>query len=85
MVEIEKGVFVLREIAVNMGREIDKQTDLIETNNALAEKTNINLDNMNQRMRKTLDSVRTCDRFVLDFILIIIILAIAGYIYNSVS
>ncbi len=57
LVEIEKGVFVLRDIALNLGKEIDKQTEMIDKDNALAEKTNIALDNINLRMKKTLDSV----------------------------
>jgi t-SNARE complex subunit (syntaxin) len=65
LVEIEKGVFVLREIAVNMGKEIEKQTELIEKNDRLAEKTNVALDNMNQRMRKALESVRKQLEFLL--------------------
>ena len=48
----------MKEIGIGLGREIDKQTELIEKNNAMAEKTNEKLDNMNMRMRKTLDSVR---------------------------
>jgi t-SNARE complex subunit (syntaxin) len=82
---IEKGLATLNNLARDMGKEIDKQTNLIEMNTRSVEKTNVSLSTMNMRMRHAVTSVRTCDKFVLDFILIIVILAIAGYIYNMIS
>jgi len=81
--KVGEGVQVLRQMATEMGKEIDVQTVLIDQLDQHVDKTTANLENLNQRLKKTLEGIRSCDRFVLDFILIVIILSIAGYIYNA--
>jgi len=43
---------------------------------------NDHLHNLNRKMKNALKEVRSADRFILDFILIVIVLGIATYIYN---
>ena len=45
---------------------------------------NLHLNSMNKRMKKTLAETRSADRFILDFILLIILLGIVGYIISMV-
>lgn len=49
------------------------------------DKTNANLQSLNKRLKDQLNKIRTCDRFVIDFICIVLILGLAGFIYNIVS
>lgn len=43
---------------------------------------NEHLHNLNRKMKNALKEVRSADRFIIDFILIVIILGIATYCYN---
>jgi len=49
------------------------------------ETTNAKLLNLNKRLKKTLEQVRKADRFCIDIILLIVVLAIGGYLYNVFS
>jgi len=80
--QIGEGVAVLKEIANEMGKEIEMQGVMIAELHTQADKTQAQLNNLNVRLKKTLEKVRQGNRFCIDIILIIIVLAIAGYIYN---
>jgi len=82
---VEQGVSVLRDMANQHTREIEMQEVLIAENDKQVTKTQATLDNLNKRLKNTLNKVRSCDRFVLDFILVIIILAIIGYVYKMIA
>lgn len=43
---------------------------------------NEHLHNLNRKMKNALKEVRSADRFIIDFILIVVILGIATYCYN---
>lgn len=43
---------------------------------------NEHLHNLNRKMKSALKEVRSADRFIVDFILIVVILGIATYCYN---
>jgi len=79
---VSQGVETLRQMATEMNKEVLVQEVMIETIDNRADKVNNMLDSLNDRMKKTLQGVRKADRFVIDFILLVIVLAIAGYIYN---
>jgi len=82
---VEQGVGILRDMATHYGREIEMQEVLIAENERQVDKTQAQLDNLNTRLKNTLEKVRGCDRFVLDFILVIIILGIGAYVYKLVT
>jgi len=64
---------------------LDKQTEMIDNLNTKAEKVQDQMENLNVRLKKQLSNVRSCDRFIIDFICIVLILALALYIYNLVA
>lgn len=80
--EAAKGVAVLKDMAVNMGKEIEMQEMMINELDNKVEKTNQKLMNLNKRLKKTLDKVNSGDKFCVDLILIVLILALGGYLYN---
>lgn len=82
---VGEGVNVLKQMANQYTKEIEMQDILIKENEHEVDKTQATLDNLNKRMKNLLEKTRSCDRFVLDFILIVIILAIGLYIYNMVA
>jgi len=82
---VAQGVGVLKDMANQYTKEIEMQEMLIADNDNEVTKTQVTLDNLNKRLKNTLNKVRSCDRFVLDFILVVIILAIIGYVYKMIA
>jgi len=82
---VEQGVGVLRDMATQYTKEIEMQEILIAEGEKQVDKTQAQLDNLNLRLKNTLEKVRSCDRFVLDIILVIIILGIVAYVYKLVA
>jgi len=80
--DVSKGVAVLKDMANEMGKEIEMQEKMIEELDNKVEKTNAKLINLNKRLKKTLEGVRKADRFCIDIILLVVVLAIGGYLYN---
>jgi len=80
--KVGEGVLVLRDMANEMGKEIDKQGVMLDNLDKSMNKTQATLDNLNKRLKAQLAKVRTADRFIIDIILLIIVLAIGLYIYN---
>jgi len=82
--QVSEGVGVLRNMAEEMGKEIEMQTVMINEVTKKMDDTQATLDNLNRRLRNTLEKVRKADRFCIDIILLIVVLAIGAYIYNLV-
>jgi len=82
---VGQGVEVLRNMAVDIGREIELQGVMINELDQKVDVTNAQLNNLNRRLKNTLEKVRKADRFCIDIILVIILLALIGYIYNTVK
>lgn len=82
---VSQGVQVLNQMAVEMGNEIQLQGVMLNDLDKKVDETQATLDNLNRRLKKTLEKVRKADRFCIDIILVVIVLALAGYIYNLVK
>jgi len=80
-----QGVRVLKEMASDMGKEIEVQTVMLNEVTEKVDRTQAHLDNINRRLKKTLVAVRKGDRFILDFILLVILLALGGFLYNMLA
>jgi len=83
--EIEGGILMLKHLANTMGNQIEQQNVMIDEITTNAEKANARLRETNTRLKNALDKVRKPDRFIIDCILIIILLAIATYIYEQLK
>jgi t-SNARE complex subunit (syntaxin) len=80
--DIGQSVGVLKEMAVEMGKEAEAQGIMLDNLDKKVDDVNDQLENLNERMRKALESIRKGDRFIVDIILLCILLGIAGYIYS---
>lgn len=80
--EISGHVTTLKEIALEMGKEAANQGIMLDNLDKKVDDVNDQLENLNTRMRKALESIRKGDRFIVDIILLCILLGIAGYIYS---
>jgi len=82
---ISDSVAGLKEIAIEMGKEAEAQGVMMDDLDNKVDKVNDELENLNTRMRKALESVRKGDRFIIDIILLCVLLGIGGYIYSMVK
>jgi len=82
---VAAGVNELKEIATEMGKEANRQTGMLDDLDSKVDRVNIQLENINIRLRKALDNVRKGDRFIVDIILLCILLGLCGYIYSVVK
>lgn len=82
---VAAGVHELKEIASEMGKEADRQTIMLDDLDGKVNKVNDQLENINIRLRKALESVRKGDRFIVDIILLVVLLGLCGYIYSVVK
>jgi len=83
--QVGQGVATLKDMANEMGKEIELQTVKLAEIDHEVDKTNSQLNELNVQMKKLLISVRSADRFIIDFILLVVFLAILGFIYNTVK
>lgn len=79
---IEKGLGNLQNIAQDMGAELNKQDVLIDEIDKGLDKGTKSVETNNQKLAGVLKRVRSQRNFCIDIILIIILLAVAGYIYT---
>lgn len=80
--DISETVGTLKELAHEMGKEADLQGVMMDNLDSKVDKVNDQLENLNTRLRKALESVRKGDRFIIDIILLCVLLGIGGYIYS---
>jgi SYP7 family syntaxin len=83
--EISSGVGQLKEIALAMGKEVKKQEIMMDTIERRVDNATTQLQSLNKRLRDTIEKVRKGDKFIIDFILLCVLLAIVGYIYQLVA
>jgi len=83
--DISAGVSTLKEIAQQMGSTANSQAVMLEDLDVKVDKVNIELENINVRLKKNLEQVRKADRFIVDIILLCVLLGLGGYIYSIAS
>jgi len=83
--DISGAVGVLKEQARQMQTEVELQGVMLDNLDTKVDKVNDQLENLNERMRKALESIRKGDRFIIDIILLCILIGIGGYIYSMVK
>ena len=83
--QIAEGVNDLRHLAIDMRDEVKVQSAMVDEITHKVDAASGHLTNLNKRMKKTLANTRSADRFILDFILLVILLGVVGYIVSLVS
>jgi chromosome segregation ATPase len=81
---ISEGVKVLGQMAGDMHEAIEMQGQIMSTMEDQVERANETVITLNKRLRKIVTQLRSGDRFCVDFILICVIIGLAGLIYNVV-
>lgn len=65
-------------------QEIEMQTVMIDEITTKVEKTGTNLINLNKSLKNTLDGVMKGDKFIMNFVLLLILLALIAFIVSQV-
>ncbi|KAI9189598.1 hypothetical protein H9P43_001031 [Blastocladiella emersonii ATCC 22665] len=81
--EISAGVQVIKQIAIQMGDELDKQNEMLDTIDAKVDKANEHVQNVNLKMKEALDGVMKGDKFLVNCVLLCILLALIAYITSQ--
>ncbi|KAI9076191.1 hypothetical protein K1719_041889 [Acacia pycnantha] len=79
---ISDGLGTLKNLALDMNEEMDRQVPLIDEIGTKVDKASSDLRNNNTRLRKTLNEVRSSRNLCIDIILLCVLLGIFSYIYN---
>jgi hypothetical protein len=75
----------LKEIAQGMNRELDNQNELLEKIENWVVNANTKLENINVRMKNSIEKVMKGDRFLVNCILLVILLSIAAAIATQLT
>lgn len=82
---ISDQVHIIKHMALEIGKEIGEQEEMIDV---LTKKTSLvedSLDNINGRLKNVLDKQRKPTRFIIDVILIVLLLSLVAFIYQMVT
>ncbi|KAL9413084.1 hypothetical protein AB3S75_041706 [Citrus x aurantiifolia] len=82
---ISEGLDTLKNLALDMNEELDRQVPLIDEIDTKVDKATSDLKNNNVRLKETLLQVRSSRNFCIDIILLCVILGIASYLYQALK
>ena len=83
--QVAAGVNELKNIALDMRDEVKVQSSMVDEITSKVDGASEHLNSLNKKMKKTLSQTRSGDRFILDFILCVVLLAVVGYIISMVT
>ncbi|KAL7753703.1 hypothetical protein RI367_000634 [Sorochytrium milnesiophthora] len=83
--EIAAGVGQLKQIAITMGEEVDKQNAMLDEVETKVDKVQEHMLSVNMKMKQALDGVMKGDRFLVNCILICVLLGLIGYIATQLT
>jgi len=79
---VAEGVSELKTIALTMRDEVKVQSAMVDEITNKVDSASGTLNTLNKKMKQTLAQTRSADRFILDFILLVVLLGIIGYIVS---
>mmetsp|Transcript_46409 Transcript_46409/g.100809 ORF Transcript_46409/g.100809 Transcript_46409/m.100809 type:complete len:277 (+) Transcript_46409:246-1076(+) len=83
--QVAAGVADLRTVALDIRDEIKVQSAMVDEITNKVDNANKHLVNINKKMKKTLENTRSADRFIIDFILLVVLMGIIGYIITMIT
>ncbi|KAJ3326013.1 hypothetical protein HDV06_002398 [Boothiomyces sp. JEL0866] len=81
--QLGQGVAKLRDIAIDMGQELDRQNENLERIDKKVEANLDHVDNINVSLKKALDGVMKGDKFMVNCVLLCVLLALAAFISSQ--
>jgi len=83
--QVAAGVADLKSVALDIRDEVKVQAAMVDEITHKVDRASKHLTGINKKMKKTLQQTRSADRFILDFILLVVLLGIIGYIISLVA
>lgn len=77
------GVQRLRDIAIDMGQELDRQQEDMDRIDKNVDKVLDHVDNINVTMKKTVEGVMKGDKFMVNCIMLMVILCLGAFISSQ--
>ena len=77
---INHQVGQLKEIAINMDRELDKQNGMLDTIDKKVDTATAHIESTNKKLKNAVDGVMKGDRFMINCILICVVLSLGTFI-----
>ncbi|KAJ3261787.1 hypothetical protein HK103_004738 [Boothiomyces macroporosus] len=81
--QLGQGVAKLKDIAIDMGQELDRQNENLERIDKKVEANLDHVDNINVSLKKALDGVMKGDKFMVNCVLLCVLLALAAFISSQ--
>merc|ERR1712146_257804 len=85
LTEVGEGVEVLKQMALEMSDAVDVTGAIMDEVETRVDDNMARVTHLNKRLKSTLESVRSGNRFILDFICCLILLSLVGVGFNLVS
>mmetsp|Transcript_42194 Transcript_42194/g.68453 ORF Transcript_42194/g.68453 Transcript_42194/m.68453 type:complete len:290 (-) Transcript_42194:117-986(-) len=82
--QISKGVGELGQLAQNMNSEVRLQSSMLDELQDKVDKTRDHMQNTNKRMKMLVEKIAPPQRFCVDIVLLVILVALGGVIYTIV-
>ncbi|XP_044397204.1 syntaxin-71 isoform X4 [Triticum aestivum] len=82
---ISEGLNTLKNLAEDIGEELDRQVPIMDEIDRKVDKANTELRKTNVRLKEIVNQIRSTRNFTVDIILICIILGIGAYLYNVLA
>ncbi|XVE59804.1 hypothetical protein DITRI_Ditri05aG0076300 [Diplodiscus trichospermus] len=79
---ISEGLDTLKNIALDMNEELDRQVPLMDEIDTKVDKATSDVRRTNVRLKKTVTEIRSSRNFCIDIIMLCVILWIASYLYK---
>ncbi|KAI8590743.1 hypothetical protein BDZ88DRAFT_446240 [Geranomyces variabilis] len=81
--QIGAGVARLKDLANDMGNELDRQNDVLDDIEKGVDSALDRVDNLNVKMRKAVDGMMKGDRFMVNCVMMCVILALVAFIASQ--
>lgn len=78
--EIAAGVSVIKQIAIQMGEEVDKQNEMLTELDTKVDKVQDHMETVNDKMKTALEGIMKGDKFIVNCILICVLLGLLAYL-----
>ncbi|GAB2275108.1 Syntaxin-71 [Dionaea muscipula] len=80
---ISDGLDTLKNLAIDMNEELDRQVPLMDEIETKVDKATADIKKTNVRLKENLHQLRSSRNFCIDIILLCVILGIASYLYKD--
>lgn len=83
--QIGEGIQDLQEIALMQNEEVRRQNQMLDNVGIKIDAANEHIENVNSKMKDTLQQVRSADKICVDIICIVLMVGMAAVLYQLIK